>query len=77
MKHLRQEERPYETRHRSRAHGRSSVFADCPFCAAPVVIYLWSIAGSGKKLCSCGAALHSDGVARKLVEATTRKEDAP
>jgi hypothetical protein len=62
------EERRYKTRDRDRAHGKSSVIADCPFCDAAVVIYLWSIAGSGKKRCSCGAALHSDGVARKLVE---------
>ena len=45
-----------------------SVVAECPFCGSTVTIYLWSIAGNGKKLCSCGAALHSDGVARKLVE---------
>jgi hypothetical protein len=32
------------------------------------VIYVWSIAGAGKKLCECGAALHADHVARKLVE---------
>ena len=38
----------------------SSMVAECPFCAASVVIFLWSIIGNGKKLCACGAALHSD-----------------
>jgi hypothetical protein len=68
MIQMRVEERPYETRARVRTFGKSSVVADCPFCAAPMVIFLWSIAGNGKKLCACGAALHSDGIARKLVE---------
>jgi hypothetical protein len=63
----RMEERPYVARDHSRAMGRSSVAAECPFCGATVVIFLWSIAGNGKKLCACGAALHADGVARKLV----------
>lgn len=56
-------ERPYV----ARAMGKGSVVADCPFCGASVVIYLWSIAGNGKKLCACGAALHADRVARKVV----------
>lgn len=60
-------ERPYVARERSRAMGRSAVAAECPFCGATMVIYLWSIAGNGKKLCACGAALHADRVARKLV----------
>jgi hypothetical protein len=62
------EERPYETRDCTRSMGRSSVLAECPFCGSHVVIYLWSIAGNGKKLCACGAALHADRIARKLVE---------
>jgi hypothetical protein len=48
--------------------GKTSVMADCPFCGAAIVIFVWAIAGNGKKLCVCGAALHSDGLARKLVE---------
>lgn len=64
----RMQERPYTMRDRVRTTGKSSVIAECPFCAAPVVIFLWSIAGNGKKLCACGAALHSDRIARKLVE---------
>lgn len=68
MIQMRMQERPYTTRERSRVMGKSSVIAECPFCGASVVIFLWSIAGNGKKLCSCGAALHSNGIARKLVE---------
>lgn len=65
---MRTEERPYVMHEHSRAHGRKSVTAVCPFCDATVVIYLWALAGNGKKLCPCGAALHDDRVARKLVE---------
>lgn len=65
------EERPYARRGHTRAMGKTSVVADCPFCGAALVIYLWSIAGNGKKLCACGAALHSDGLARKLVEVSS------
>jgi hypothetical protein len=65
---MRMQERPYTTRDRVSTMGKSSVVAECPFCGAAVVIFLWSIAGNGKKLCSCGAALHSNGIARKLVE---------
>lgn len=42
-----------------------------------VVIYLWSIAGNGKKLCACGAALHADRVARKLVQIDDPNHRAP
>ena len=65
---MRVQERPYTTGGHVRSMGKSSVVATCPFCASSVTIYLWSIAGNGKKLCSCGAALHADGLARKLVE---------
>lgn len=62
------EERPYQTSGRTRAMGRTSEMAECPFCGASVLIYLWAIAGNGKKLCPCGAALHDDRIARKRVE---------
>ena len=62
------QERPFSTHGRTSTMGRSSVVAECPFCGAVVVIFLWSIAGNGKKLCPCGAALHADRIARKLVE---------
>jgi hypothetical protein len=65
---VRMQERPYTMRDRTSTMGKSSVIATCPFCDASVVIYLWSIAGNGKKLCACGAALHKDRIARKLVE---------
>ena len=68
MIHMRMQERPYTTGGHVRTMGKSSVVAACPFCASAVTIYLWSIAGNGKKLCACGAALHADGLARKLVE---------
>jgi len=64
----RMEERPYRARNRTALMGKTSVMADCPFCGTAVLIFLWSIAGNGKKLCACGAALHSDRIARKLVE---------
>ena len=63
-------ERGYTTGGHVRTMGKSSVVAECPFCASSVTIYLWSIAGNGKKLCACGAALHADRIARKLVEVT-------
>jgi hypothetical protein len=68
--HKRMQERPYTTSGQVRVMGKSSVIAACPFCGGSVTIYLWSIAGNGKKLCSCGAALHADGLARKLMEVT-------
>lgn len=64
---MRLEERPYTTHDHVRTRGKSSVVAECPFCHASMVIFLWSIAGNGKKLCACGAALHADRIARKLV----------
>lgn len=36
--------------------GRSTAFIDCPFCATTVLVYLWSLAGGGKR-CPCGALL--------------------
>jgi hypothetical protein len=38
--------------------GRSYGFVDCPFCHTTVRVYLWSLAGSGKR-CPCGALLTS------------------
>ena len=68
MIHKRVQELPYTTSGRVRAMGKGAVVAECPFCGRSVTIYLWSIAGNGKKLCPCGAALHANGLARKLVE---------
>jgi hypothetical protein len=70
MLSLRLKELPYTTREAVRTTGKKSVATECPFRAAPMVIFLWPIAGNGKKLCFCGAALHADGIARKFVEVT-------
>lgn len=40
--------------------GRARVSVDCVFCGSEMIVYLWSLAGSGKK-CHCGAKLHHDG----------------
>lgn len=37
--------------------GKSTCVIRCPFCKQDVTVYMWSLAGSGKK-CLCGA-LHS------------------
>lgn len=39
----------------------------CPFCAAVVRAYWWSIAGGGKK-CSCGAKHNSYGYTSQVVK---------
>ncbi len=39
------------------AHGRSTMWADCPFCGAEVIAYTWSLAGGGKRCGMCGALL--------------------
>ena len=33
------------------AFGRSTVYVDCPFCGHATEVYIWSLAGSGKR---CG-----------------------
>jgi hypothetical protein len=40
--------------------GRSSVLVDCPFCdVRGLRVYVWSLAGSGKKCPRCGAMFTS------------------
>lgn len=51
-----EERRDCEVRHSSSAVGRSTGSIVCPFCATLVEVYLWSLAGSGKR-CECGALL--------------------
>lgn len=66
----REESRPFAVHSRVGRVGRTSVMADCPFCGAHSVIYLWSFAGSGKKACPCGAMFtaRDGGTSVKLVE---------
>ena len=46
--------------------GRTHVGLKCPFCAATVLAYLWSLAGSGKR-CECGAVCTQVGAWRRVV----------
>jgi hypothetical protein len=39
--------------------GRANCVIQCPFCGAEVKVYVWSLAGGGKR-CNCGA-LHMSG----------------
>jgi len=36
-------------------HGTSTVMITCPFCKAKTEAYIWSLSGSGKRCCGCGA----------------------
>jgi hypothetical protein len=56
--------RAFTTYGRSSSMGRSTVQADCPFCTIRVTIYLWSLAGGGKKCTNnkCGAIFTSFGI---------------
>lgn len=45
--------------------GRSYAYLDCPFCGAQVKVFIWSLAGGGKK-CTCGAK-HTQSTARGRV----------
>lgn len=48
------EARPHTRRAGRSEMGRSYDYITCPFCQVEVKVYLWSLAGSGKK-CPCGA----------------------
>ena len=50
-----------------REMGRVRVEITCPFCGEPVLAFLWSLAGSGKR-CPCGALLTQTGAWRKAKE---------
>lgn len=47
-------------------HGRSTGYIDCPFCSEAVLVFLWSLAGGGKR-CACGAKF-ARGMATKVVD---------
>ncbi len=51
------ERRKHSLRHGPSTIGRSEAYIMCPFCSRTVRVYLWSLAGSGKR-CVCGA-LHT------------------
>jgi len=65
------ERRDYQSSYLGAAYdicGRPSqtrVVIHCPFCAAKVNTYVWSLCGGGKR-CSCGALFGSGGSAYKL-----------
>ena len=40
--------------------GRTTAKIDCPFCGTTVIVYLWSLAGSGKRCPGC-SSLHTWG----------------
>ena len=52
----RPEQRPCFLYGQHSAVGRSTAHIDCPFCGDSVLVYLWSLSGSGKR-CACGALL--------------------
>jgi len=49
----------HERYHFTSEFGRSTDKIICPFCDHPVVVYIWSLAGSGKRCPECGA-MHSN-----------------
>ncbi len=65
------ESRRYFTTERHEMVGRTSEVATCPFCGAKVVVFVWSLAGSGKR-CECGALFGSFSRTRE-----TRREGDP
>lgn len=50
---------------RSSRHGRSTMMVKCPFCEEELEVYIWSLAGSGKR-CSCGALLGMYGCVKEV-----------
>ena len=53
------------------ANGRSRINTMCPFCKKGMSIYLWSLAGSGKR-CKCGALFGPRGYAYKIADSNER-----
>jgi hypothetical protein len=52
--------RPYETFNPISEMGQSRVTAECPYCGRHLKVYLWSLAGCGKR-CPCGALITKHG----------------
>ena len=53
--------------------GRSSCFVRCPFCQGLTRVFMWSLAGGGKR-CGCGALFGTRGVAHKRKDLLTHDE---
>lgn len=51
--------------------GRTNVQVDCPFCGSQVTVFVWSLAGGGKR-CQCGALFGSGGTAYHWADAGAR-----
>lgn len=58
-------EKPWSGVRYSAPRGRSRILTNCPFCERPLIVYVWSINGCGKKNCPCGAVLRRGGMAEK------------
>jgi len=52
-------------------HGKARVQVNCPFCKQPVIAYLWSLSGGGKR-CYCGAMFGSSGVFHHFADRTQK-----
>lgn len=52
------EVREHKAHSYSSRHGRSSIIIKCPWCGDEVVAYVWSLAGSGKRCCTCKDVIH-------------------
>lgn len=55
-----EEQRMYATFNPISEMGRSRVTAECPYCGEHLKVYLWSLAGGGKR-CPCGALITKYG----------------
>ena len=49
-------------------HGRSSAFIDCPVCGEKrILVYLWSLSGSGKTCPKCGSHFSTFGCFKNIL----------
>lgn len=54
--------------------GRSTIIVPCPFCKRPIVAYIWSIAGGGKR-CDCGALFATGGDAYHWANVVSKEDE--
>lgn len=59
------ESREYKATNLVTEHGTSHCDIECPFCGDTVVAYLWSLAGCGKRCCTCKDVIHYTTYSRK------------